>query len=191
MADPVPLFRLGSTKYFTPELAPSVKLNSKVNSKLENLSLVIISPPLADSAPPLASTVNTPSSITQPCCGKWSSFAPIHPSVDLPSQSKRHPRLFSCSVSVLGIKLSSVTLGSISHRCLSRFSDAIRIFLHLTWVPSLSLSFPMPCTWNPIKPSAVISSTKLAVLTPLIHTLMVGPMASTRYEFQPPGLNAA
>src|SRR4030042_2121359 len=97
MAEPSPLLRFGSTKYFIPLLAPLVSLNSTFSSKFLYSLLVIMSPPSADSAPPLERTINSPLSIFQPFSGKLSDFAPRQPSVVLPSQISFHPSAFSRS----------------------------------------------------------------------------------------------
>ncbi|MNI86007.1 hypothetical protein D3C73_1430550 [compost metagenome] len=68
MAEPV-FFSLKVTKYLTPLLAPGVSLNSNDISKAAYSSLVTISPPLVDSAPPEGSTLIVPLAIFHPFSG--------------------------------------------------------------------------------------------------------------------------
>ena len=83
------------TKYFMPLFAPGVNLNSNDRSNAPNCSLVIISPPLAASAPLAAITFNVPFSIAHPCSGKLFPFALFHPLFVFQSNNKRHPSFFS------------------------------------------------------------------------------------------------
>ena len=69
--------------------------------------VVTMSPPLADSAPPLFITFRMPSSIFQPFSGKEFNRAPLQPSEVLPSQRSAQPSLASFGEIVLGITLIS------------------------------------------------------------------------------------
>ena len=103
IAEPSPLFKSGLTKYLTPLFAPSVILKSTVRMKFLYLRVVTISPPLADSAPPLFITFRIPSSIFHPFSGKAFNFAPLQPLLVLPSQSRAQPSLASRGDMVLAI----------------------------------------------------------------------------------------
>jgi len=103
IAEPFPLFISGFTKYLIPLLAPSVILKSTFKTKFLYLRAVTISPPLADSAPPLFITFRIPFSISQPFVGKVENLAPLQPSVVLPSHNNVQPSLASYGEIVLSI----------------------------------------------------------------------------------------
>ena len=107
IAEPAPLFISGFTKYLIPLLAPSVILKSTFRIKFLYLRVVTISPPLADSAPPLFITFRIPFSIFQPFAGKVESLAPFQPSVVFPSHKSAHPSCASFGEIVLAIRFTS------------------------------------------------------------------------------------
>src|ERR1039457_203821 len=109
MAEPVAAFvpapvmglRLGWTKILMPLLQPVVVLKSATSSKLEKRLRVIMSPPACDSALPLETMVSSPFVMIQLLSGNSPALALRQPAVVLPSQSRRQPSAFSCSVRVL------------------------------------------------------------------------------------------
>jgi hypothetical protein len=83
----------------------------------------------------------------------------------LPSQSRRQPSRFSCSVSVLdGGSVAAVLVS-----CLSR------TFRKRTCRPLRFVFEPMPCTCKAMKPRGVRLSVISARATPLSQVLMEGP----------------
>src|SRR5689334_8453905 len=83
--------RFGWTKYLMPLLQPGVVLKSTINSKLEYRSVVMMSPPAADSAPLLFVTINSLSLISHPEGGNVSARALRQPSVVFPSHKRCQP----------------------------------------------------------------------------------------------------
>src|SRR5699024_734089 len=126
-----------------PILAPLVSLNSKVKSKAEKTSLLIISPPLVVCPSRALAIFNAPCSTIHPDFGKESLVTPCHSDVLRPSNNSLYPWSICPGDNSLGVRFSMCISGGNSEG--ERFSVFIRMFLKNTFFPSNSGSL-MLCT---------------------------------------------
>src|SRR5688572_8217387 len=66
-----------------------------------------MSPPLVDSPPDDGNTFKTPFLISHPFSGNFFLYAPVHPSLLLPSNNNLHPSLISYPFRELGIRFTT------------------------------------------------------------------------------------